>query len=259
MTRLIRIELLKLRTTRLTYGLLAVGASLTALDAVLRNARAGHGKLASLSAGAGLTNVLTITGFALLMAAVLGVTVSSGEFHHQTATLTYLEVPNRTRVLLAKVFAAAAVGLVFGAVGAAVTTGIALAFVAGHGYSIALAGGTIARYAGGAILGGALLASLGVALGSLIRAQLGAVIGVFVWAFFVESIVSGLFNSIGPYLPFTATTTLAGARLGGGSFGFAGSSTASALPFVGAAALVAGVAVVLAVVAARTTVVRDIT
>ena len=41
MTRLIRVELLKLRTTRLTYGLLATAAALTALFAVIEAARAG--------------------------------------------------------------------------------------------------------------------------------------------------------------------------------------------------------------------------
>jgi hypothetical protein len=127
----------------------------------------------------------------------------------------------------AKVIAAALVGLVFGAAGSAVPTGIGLAFVAGHGDAIALAGATIARHAGGAVLGAGLLAAVGVGLGTLVRAQLGAVIGVFAWAFFLEAIVGGLFNSVGPYLPFTATTTLAGSRLGGGGFGFSGSSSAT--------------------------------
>lgn len=122
MTRLVRIELLKLRTTRLTYGLLALAAALTALDAILRAARAGHGKLAPLSTATGLASVLTVTGFAMIIACVLGVTVSSGEFRHQTATLTYLEFPRRSRVLVAKLIAAALVGLVFGTAGSAVTT-----------------------------------------------------------------------------------------------------------------------------------------
>ncbi len=121
-----------------------------------------------------------------------------------------------------------------------------------------LGGATIVRYAAGAALGAALLAAAGVGLGSLIRSQLAAVIGVFVWAFFVESIVGGLFNAIDPYLPFTAATTVAGSRPGGGGFGFAGSTSAAPLPAVVAAALVAGVTVLLSAVAARSTVPRDI-
>jgi ABC-2 type transport system permease protein len=258
MIRLVRIELLKLRSTRLTYGLLALAAGLTALDTVLRAARAGHGKLAPLSTATGLTDVLTVTGFAMLIACVLGVTLSSGEFRHQTATLTYLEFPRRSRVLEAKLIAAALVGLVFGAVGSAVTTGIGLAFVVGHGEHIAIAGTTIARYAGGAVVGAALLAAVGVALGTLVRAQLGIVIGVFAWAFFVEPIVGGLFNTVGPYLPFTAATTLAGSRLGGGGFGYSGSSSAAALPFATAAVLIAALAILLSLLAGRTSLGHDI-
>jgi ABC-2 type transport system permease protein len=258
MTRLVRIELLKLRTTRLTYGLLALAAVLTALDAVLRAARAGHGKLAPLATAAGLANVLTVTGLAMLIAWVLGVTVSSGEFRHQTAALTYLAFPRRSRVLVAKLIAAGLVGLVFGTIGSAVTTGVGLAFVASHGDPIALAGTTIARYAAGAAFGAALLAALGAALGTLVRAQLGGVIGVFAWALFVEPIVGGLFNSIGPYLPFTAATTLAGSQLGGGGFGYSGSSSATALPFAAAAVLVTGLAIILSLIASRTSLRHDI-
>lgn len=90
------------------------------------------------------------------------------------------------------------------------------------------------------------------------RAQLGVVIGVFAWAFFVESIVGGLFNTVGPYLPFTATTTLAGSRLGGGGFGYSGSSSATALPFAAAASLVAGFAIVVSFIASRTSLRHDI-
>jgi ABC-2 type transport system permease protein len=53
----------------------------------------------------------------VLAVAVMGVTVSSGEFRHATATLTYLATPRRGRVLTAKVVAGACAGAVFGLVG----------------------------------------------------------------------------------------------------------------------------------------------
>lgn len=64
----------------------------------------------------------------------------------------------------------------------------------------------------------ALLAAIGVALGSLVRSQLAAVIGVFVWALVIESIVGGLFNAAQPYLPYTAATALAGSKPGSAAF-----------------------------------------
>jgi hypothetical protein len=101
--------------------------------------------------------------------------------------------------------------------------------------------------------------AVGVAVGSLIRSQLGATVGIFVWAFFVESTIGGLYNSIDPYLPFTAATTLAGSRLGGGGFGFGGGSSATPLPFLAATALVTGVLLLISTLAATTTVKQDIT
>ncbi len=144
---------------------------------------------------------------------------------------------------------AAGVGLLFGLVAAGLTTGISLAFVAAKGYHLALAWGTIARFATGAILGPGLLAAVGVGLGSLLRGQLAAIVTVFAWGFVVEQLIGGLFDSAQPYLPYTAATTMAGATLGGGT---------SPLPFAAAAALVAGTAALLSAVAARTTVQSDI-
>jgi hypothetical protein len=99
----------------------------------------------------------------------------------------------------------------------------------------------------------------GVAVGSLIRSQIGATIGTFVWAFFVESTIGGLYNQVDPYLPFTTATTLAGSRLGGGGFGFGGGSSSAPLPFLAATALVAGVLLLVSTAAAATTVRHDIT
>jgi hypothetical protein len=60
MIRLIAVELLKLRTTRLTYGLLATAVGLTATFAVIEAARAGSGSgPAPLSTASGLNDVIT--------------------------------------------------------------------------------------------------------------------------------------------------------------------------------------------------------
>ena len=259
MIRLVQIELLKLRTVRSTYGLLAAAAGLSLLDAALIASQSGSGQLAPLNTAAGLRGSVSTIGFALLMSWVLGVTVSNGEFRHRTATLTFLAEPRRSQVLAAKAVAAAVVGAVFGAVGASLAIGVNLAFVAGHGYAVALAGTTLAGYAGGAVFGSALLAAFGVALGSLVRAQLAAVVAVLLWGFFVESTLSTQVNALGPYLPFTAATTLAGARLATGGFGFPNSSSASPLPFLAAAALLAGLTMVVGAVASCTAVGRDVT
>jgi ABC-2 type transport system permease protein len=263
MTRLVRTELLKLRTMRLTWGLLAVSAALSVLFTILEDGRAagrrGSG-VPALSTAAGLRTVTTITGFAMLFAAVLGTIVASGEFRHATATLTYLATPRRSRVLTAKAIAAAGVGALFGLQGGLITTGVGLIFVAARHDPVALSAGTLAGHIGGAVAGAAVLAALGVGLGSLIRSQLAAVIGIFVWAIVLESVIGGLFTSVRPYLPYTVATTLAGTPLGGAAFGPAHLVAGGGpLPFAAGLALLAALGALIALAAARTTVRRDIT
>ena len=262
MTRLIRTELLKLITMRLTYGLLAVGVALTALFSLLENNRAGASGtgVAPISTADGLRTVTTVTSMAMLLAAVLGSIVANGEFRHSIATLTYLATPRRARVLASKAIAAISVGSLFGLVAGIISTGVGLIFVAAHGDHLALSAGTLIGHIAGAVVGAALLAALGVAVGSLVRSQLAAVIGIFVWAIVIESVIGGLYTSIRPYLPYTAATTLAGARLGGAAFGPAhGLNGGSPLPFAAAAALIAVIGVAIALTASRTTLRRDIT
>jgi ABC-2 type transport system permease protein len=261
LTRLIRVELLKLRTTRLSYGLLATAVGLVALFSVLEASQSGPGKaVGPLDTAPGFTSLLAGGTLALVMAAVLGATVSSGEFRHSTATLTYLATPRRGRVLAAKMAAGTVAGAVFGLVGYLIALGVGLGFVASRGQAVPAGDATLARFGIGHVLAAALLATIGVALGSLIRSQLAVVIGVLVWTIVIESLLGGVFNAVQPYLPYTAATTLAGTQLGGAAFGPAhgASSTATALPFAAATALLIGLAIAASVIADRTTVRRDV-
>jgi ABC-2 type transport system permease protein len=262
MTRLVRTELLKLATMRLTYGLLAIAAALSALFSLLEDNGAGAAGsgVPPISTSGGLRTVTTVTGFAMLFAAVLGSIVANGEFRHSTATLTYLATPKRTRVLLAKVIASSCVGSLFGLAAGIIATGVGLAFVAGHGDYVALSAGTLVGHVVGAVVGAVLLAALGVAVGSLVRSQLATVIGIFVWAIIIESLIGGLYTSTRPYLPYTAATALAGTKLGSAAFGPAhGLNGGAPLPFAAGAALIAAFVAAAALIAARTTVRRDIT
>jgi len=260
MPRLVGIELLKLRTTRLTCGLFFAAIGLSILFAAMAAARAGARSIPPLASAAGLAAVSVVVGYALLLALVLGITVSTGEFRLGTATLTYLATPKRTMVLAAKALAAAVAGAVFGFAGGITTTVVGLVFVAAKGDHVALGSATLVGHIAGATFAGALLAAVGVGLGSLVRGQLGAVIGVFLWTVIGESVLDGIYPSIGRYLPFTTATSLAGSKVGGAFYAAGGAISGPApLPFGAAAALVAVVAVLASVLAAATTLSRDIT
>ncbi|HXC85278.1 MAG TPA: hypothetical protein VNV62_25835 [Trebonia sp.] len=260
-TRLVRVEMLKLASTRMTYGLLATSLGLTVFWNALESSQAGKANgPAPLNTYSGLRTIVTGGVWGLILAAVLGVIISSGEFRHQTATATYLGAPHRGRVLAAKTIAGAAGGAVFGLGGYAVACAVGLSFTAAHGYRIAIGGGAFFDWGAGHLVGGALLCAIGVVVGSLVRSQFAAVIGVFVWSIILESLVGSLFKPVRPYLPYTAATTLAGTPLGGSSFGPGrGVTSGVPLPFAAATALLVAITLVGALIAARTTVRRDIT
>lgn len=252
----IRSELLKIRTARTPAGLLAVAVGWTAFVAIVESARSGPGGIVPALSGGGLRDVLTSTGFGLIMAIVFGATLATAEFRHKTATDTYLDDPSRTRVLAAKTVTAGIGGLVFGAAAVAVTTTVGLAFTAAKGLPVALSAATMARYGAGAILAAGLLAAAGAGLGSLIRSQVGAIIAVFAWCFGIEQILGGMSHRIARYLPFTAAASMAGAANGAMPPMPNGMTP---LPVAAVAGLLAALAIAIAAVAAHTSVRRDIT
>jgi hypothetical protein len=252
-TRALRSELWKLRTARLPWGLLGVTTALTLLHQLLFDSNAGgtgHASIPSLATRAGQSQAITVPAEVLLLATVIGITIAAGEFRHRTATATYLVNPNRAQVLGAKLGAAVAIGLVGGLLGALTATGVGLAFVAGSGDALVLGAATIFRYAVGSAIGAAVLAAGGVAVGTLIRSQVGAIITIFVWAFVIEQSVGGVYGVVQRYLPYTAAAALAGSTLG---------DAKSPLPFGLALILLTAVVAGLAGVAARTTLVADVT
>lgn len=263
MITLTRIELLKLTTIRMFYVLLGSAAGITALFSILE---------AALSGGVGKDKpapVYTVSGFhsvasggiwAMIFAAVLGVTIATGEARFHTATVTYLAVPARGKVLAAKIAVGAITGALFTLAGYIISFGSAIGFVLGRGHHIPVSDLELARLGAGYLLAGALMGVIGVCAGALVKSQLAAIVGVFVWATIVESVVGGLYHPIWRFLPYTAASTIAGIPVGGAAFGPAhGGSNGLPLPWIAAGAVVAAVAAVFAAVASRTTLRADIT
>src|SRR5262249_18627852 len=196
-------------------------------------------------------------GSALTAAAVPGVRAAGGDSRPPPPPDPPPAHPTRPRARPAKPAAAAAAGLVLGLAATTVTTGTGLVFTTARGYPLALPAATIARYAAGVIVASGLLAAIGVGVGSLIRNQIGAVIALLFWAFGIEQIIGGLSRSSAADLPYTAAATLAGARSGNGMPQVPAGLTP--LPAPAAAALLTATCVLIAVIAAATTVQRDIT
>lgn len=182
MTRLIRGELIKVRTTRTALGFAAAIALLsTAL--VLLGILAGKPntvdeKLESIAVGA-------FVSFLLLFFGVVG---AGAEYRHRTLAPALLVAPSRARLLSARMVAYALAGACIGAVMLVVAFAIGLPLLAGRS-GPDLGGSDYLRAIGGGLTSCALCAMLGVGAGTLVARQVPAVIGAMVWLFILEPLV----------------------------------------------------------------------
>jgi ABC-2 type transport system permease protein len=133
----------------------------------------------------------------VLFALLLGVLVVTSEFANQTAAVTFVTVPRRAAVIMAKVAAAACCGALFwlaGTVLAAVATPL---FLSTQHVSTSLAGWAVTRSVLLNLLGFLAWGVFGVGLGAVLRSQtasLFAAIGVYAGSFGAESFFNELYN-----------------------------------------------------------------
>jgi hypothetical protein len=116
----------------------------------------------------------------------------------------------RSRVVAAKVLASLIVGVGFGALAQALTFGVGYAVLRGRGIELLLSAGDIRLLVLGTIGMSAFWAALGVGVGAVVRNQVFAIVGVSIWAFVVESLLSGLVPGVGRYTPGAASSAMTG-------------------------------------------------
>lgn len=205
MIRLVRVELLKLRTTRLWIVLLGVTVAVVALIIVAVLATSSPDPqsqaLHDLKTVADVRTLLSIGGLSATLALVLGATMTTSEYRYGTAGTTYLATPRRAGVVTAKMLAAVPVGALFGLVGGSVPLLVALAWFAAKDHGVPLDGTIpleILQIGLQALFG----AVMGVAVGAVLRNQVAAIVGLLVWVLVVESILSGLIPATAKWFPF---------------------------------------------------------
>ena len=216
MIRLVRAELLKVRTTRLWIGLLIGSLLLNGAGAMLLLALAGtvEGREAGLTPIRTTEDVRLIVSTAaqaLLFVLVLAATMATTEYRYSTAAGTYLASPHRGRVVSAKTLAAIPLGGLFGAAAGLLALGIVAAWFAvkGGGPSIDVSVWiTVAEDA----LQCAYAGAIGAALGIAIRSQVVAILVVLGWTLVVEPLATGLVPSLLPWAPFAGAATAFGAE-----------------------------------------------
>ena len=210
MTRLVRAELAKLRTTRLVYGVAAAMAAFAILTVVANVTAAGDQGNPPLSADSLVPLVggpVTLLAGAALLLGILGM---AGEFRHQTITQTFLATPNRGWVVAAKLVVLPLAGVAVTLTTLAVTTAVAVGWLTAKGVTPSLLDANLSRVLAGALLAAAMFALLGVGVGALFRNQVAALVGTLVWVVVVEGLVVSLLNapSLTKWLPSAAAAAI---------------------------------------------------
>jgi ABC-2 type transport system permease protein len=208
-TRLVRSELLKQRTTRTSGLLLLWMTALVALVVLLHVLSLSIDHLRT--AGGQLKVVGWGTSIGALFASLLGATSLTAEIRHGTIRPTFLATPRRQRVIGAKLIAGALIGVFVGLLAEGLTAAIEAAGLAARGIHIELTPGNYAQLLAGGAASGALFAAIGLGVGAIVRQQVGAVVGLCVWLLLVETTLIGNIPAAGKYAPGAAAGAIAGA------------------------------------------------
>jgi ABC-type transport system involved in multi-copper enzyme maturation permease subunit len=206
----IRAELLKIRSTRTTLGLILGMVALILLLTLLTGLLTHPSGLAGKEDQRQLLSVSSLAG---VFAALAGVLLVTSEYRYGTIRPTILFNPERSHVLTAKVLAGALAGIAFGVLGEAIGWAIGYATLSGRGITVVLGGGDILLLTLGGLAAAALWGAIGAGLGAIIHNQVGAVITLLAWGLVVDSVLFGLVPSVGRLMPTRASDALMGLRV----------------------------------------------
>jgi ABC-type transport system involved in multi-copper enzyme maturation permease subunit len=203
----LRSELLKIRSTRSTIGLVLGLVALVLLFVLLSGLLQHESALTSAD---DQRNYLGIGSLASLFAALAGLLVVTGEYRFGTIRPTFLVTPRRWVVVGAKYLAGLAAGIAFAVVGQGLALAIGLGILSARGIPRSLSGGSLTQLALGCVAAAALWGGIGAGLGAVVRNQVAGVIGVLAWVLLVENLLFGLVPSVGRLTPGRAQDALTG-------------------------------------------------
>jgi ABC-2 type transport system permease protein len=207
-SRAIAAELFKLRTTRTSLGVMLGSLGLVLIISLIA-ALAGDFSPGDTPG----SDLLEISGLVQIFALVLGILSVATEFRHGTITPSLLAVPDRARLVLAKLVTAIVSGALLGLVASAACAAIVLPLLSSRGVDTATDSAEVLRLIAGNTAASALYAGIGVGLGALVRNQVGAIIGALGWIFLIEpllTLIPGFEDVIARWFPTGAANALAG-------------------------------------------------
>jgi len=246
---LVRAEVLKLRTTRVFFGLCAAVAAFTILGVVAGILTAGNSGSPPLGSAASARNIFGSGSTAGIFALILGILAVTGEIRHGTITQTFLVTPRRSNVVVAKLIGMVVAAGALGLLASVVTVAVAWPWLAAKDVSVSVLSSDVGTVMLLGIAGTALSGVIGAGVGALVRNQVAAIVGALVWEFVLENILVGVVPSVGKWLPGAAARGLSRETLQNGSL----------LPAWGAALVLVAYCLAFSIAGAQLLIRRDVT
>jgi ABC-2 type transport system permease protein len=188
-TRLLRSELLKLRTVRTLLWVTLGMVGIILISSVSISLSSGEA-----TSAADDRSIVRISAVAVLFAVVTGIVIFGSEGTNGTITQTLLVAPVRERVMAAKAGVAAALGLVLAVLAEVLTVVIVV-----PGASVDLRDARLVLL--GVALGGAVGAAAGVGIGAVFHRQGPAIAFTLLWLLIAENILAVALRDNIKYLP----------------------------------------------------------
>jgi ABC-2 type transport system permease protein len=210
--RQISSEVLKLRTTRTTLGLVLGLLGLVVFTVVIQliASQIDNANEFQLVTEDTQRSIFGSAGLATLFALLIGILAITGEFRHGTIRPTLLFTPSRELVIGAKGIACAVAGAALGLAAVVLTFGITFVWLQVQDVGRAIGNGDLVLMAAG-IAGATLLwGVIGVGVGAVIRNQVGAIVGTIVWSLLPGPLIQSLYPKLGHFLPSAASDALSG-------------------------------------------------
>jgi ABC-2 type transport system permease protein len=247
MNATVRSELVKLRTSRASLGLLGAGLVYAAFNGVATAAFAGRDGNAPLGSPSNIGNILrggSVATWVVLLASLLSIT---GEHRHRTITTTYLATPHRGAVVRAKMNVYGMVGVGYALASMAVSLAAAMPRMVASSTSVDLADGHVVRMAFGLVVTTVLYGLAGIGIGALVPNQTAAAVGTLAWLVAAENIVGSVVGwRVARWFPGQAAAAASGA------------GRDILLPMAPGAALFAAYVLAAALIGARVALGRDV-
>lgn len=253
----LRAEARKLRYQRSTWGILLAAIAIAAVSTVsiIASTQIPESRMPlPLTLEATIRLVMASATGGYIFALIMGIVISTTEFRHSTAIATYLAQPDRGTVMVAKMIAAAIMGVVVQLVSTVIGWAAGLAYLTRYDHA-SLATSAYVEILAGSLLVGAVLAVMGVSVGSLLRSQMIAVVGALLWLELVEALILVFADGLTRWSISGAINAVLSIAVETPEFSITAEDVFTPWQSVG---LLLAYAVVLALVALRTSMRRDV-